>query len=139
LSSAENIIWKMGDNEDLPDFSLVDEETYRFLDQLFEGDIDVVELQTIPSNDGDGAPNFYKSSHKQRPLRHNLHPHPNKDLRELQRKTSKIYKIVDNQSQQKETLNGQLKYFKVHICSYPFKCRTELFLKVQKKRLHNKI
>ena len=45
----------MGDNEGLPDFGLVDEETYSFLDQLFEGDIDVVELQTIPSNDGDGA------------------------------------------------------------------------------------
>jgi len=116
LSSAENIIWKMGDNEGLPDFGLVDEETYSFLDQLFEGDIDVVELQTIPSNDGDGA-QFLQVQ----PQTETVETQPtstSKDLRELQRKTSKIYKIVDNQSQLKETLNGQLKYFKVHICSY---------------------
>jgi hypothetical protein len=82
----------MGVNEDLSDFGLVDEETYRFLDQLFEGDIAVVVMVL----------HFYKCSHKQRPLRHNLHPHPSKDLRELQKKISKIYKIVDNQVNKKK-------------------------------------
>lgn len=123
----------MAINEDLSDFGLVDEETYRFLDQLFEGDIDVVELQTIPSTDGDGAQFLQVQPHTE-----TVETQPTSTSKQrFKRVTEEDLQNIQDCRQSR--VNKKKHYFKVHICSYPFKCRTDMFLKVQKKRLHNKI